>query len=311
MSGVVERRWVSVLDSAAWRRFGKSRFGASVFDSRLYRYVDTARRYAQTAAGARRHPDTFASVDVFCLFLGPVKSGGTLVGALLDAHPRIVMADEADPMRYVAAGFRREQIFQLLARSARRESMKGRVTARRLEPYSLAVPGGSQGVVDRPIVIGDTRAGPTTRLLGDRPELIERLRGMLGDVADRYVQVVRNPFDPISAMVLRSGRTIEDAAADFAAQCRRLAMLRDRIEPDRLLTVRYEAVVRSPVDQLDRVCRFLGLEPDPGHLEACAAIVDTSRPGEHTLVEWSPSAIARVDQLVAEFSFLGGYAYQS
>ena len=310
MSGVVERRWVSLLDSAVWRSLGRSRLGASVLDSRAYRYADTMRRYAQTAVAARRRPETFASVEVLCLFLGPVKSGGSLMGALLDAHPRIVMADEADPMRYVMAGFRREQIFHLLAKSARREVMKGRVTARRLEPYSLAVAGWSQGVVDEPIVMGDTRAGPTTRLLGDRPELIDRLREVLGDVADRYVHVVRNPFDPISAMVLRGKRTIENAVTDFAAQCRRLAVLRERIEPDRLLTVRYEELVRSPGHQIDRVCRFLGVTPPSGYLEACAAIVDPSRPGERTLVDWSPPSIARVERLAVEFPLLEGYAYR-
>jgi hypothetical protein len=308
MSPHLERTWVALLGHGGWRRVGRSPLGRRVTASRTFRLADDTRRFAETSVRRAMNPDAFRSVRTFCLFLGTVKSGGSLLGALLDAHPRAVLADEADVLRYLTSGFEREQIFHILAKNARREASKGRVTARRLEPYALAVPGQWQGRAVRPTVIGDSRAGPTTRRLGDRPELLTHLRDRLGDVEDRYIHVVRNPYDPISAMVRRGRRTLPDAIDDYAGQSRRMATLRARLG-ERLLCVRYEDLVATPADQLGRVCDFLGLAAEPDHLSACADIVDPSRRPERHTVPWTRDTVAMVDRLIHQFDFLDGYAY--
>lgn len=309
MSRHLERRWVDWLDSGGWRSIARSAPGARVLRSRAFRTADTGRRYVESSLRAARQPALFATVRTCCLFIGAVKSGGSLIGSLLDAHPRAVVSDEADPLRYLTAGFRRDQVFHLLAKAAHREAMKGRVTARRLDPYSLAVPGQHQGVVDAPLVVGDSRAGPTTRRLGHRPELIEQWRTLLGEIDDRYIHVVRNPYDPIAAMVRRGRRTFDNAIADYAAQCRRATMLRERLTAQRVLTVRYEDLLATPTAQLRTVCDFLGLDAPDDYLAACAGIVDPSRTGERHTVDWDPAAIAAVELLTADFPFLMGYAY--
>ena len=275
--------------------------------SRAFRAVDIARRRVLTSLNTRRHEADLGSVRTFCVLLGTVKSGGSLLGSMLDAHPNVVLSDEADPMRYVTAGFSRAQLFQLLVKSARREAMKGRVTARRLVPYSLAVPGQWQGRFSEILVIGDSKAGPTTRQMGERPELVEALREVLGTVEDRYVHVIRSPYDPISAMVRRSGRTLDSAVADYAAQCERLLTLRSLIPPDRLLTVAYEDVIANPAAQLGRLCQFLRVKAQAGYLSDCASMVDANRQRERHLVQWTPAALDAVEDLVHRYPFLNRY----
>ena len=112
-----------------------------------------------------------------------MKSGTSLLGAMLDAHPDMIVADEVDALRHAEQGYTREGLFQLLERGARGEAEKGRVTARRLDGgYALAVPGGSQGRSARPLVVGDGRAGPTTQALADDPGRLGRFRQLLDDV---------------------------------------------------------------------------------------------------------------------------------
>jgi len=277
--------------------------------STAFKIADLGRRYASTGLRVLRDRAAFEDVQTLCLFVGHVKSGGTLLGALLDAHPDAVVADEVDVLRYVAAGFRRQQLFHLLADASRRQAANGRVTARRLDPYSLAVPGQHQGDAGPIRVIGDSRAGPTIRRLGDHPALVDDLRRRLGTVRDRYVHVVRHPYDPIAAMRLRSGRTAENAIADYAAQCARLLEFRSRIEPERLLTVRYEDVVATPEPMLERVCAFLGLGTTRTYLEACAAIVDAGCQPERDRVGWTGADRASVEHLVESVPFLQGYAH--
>ena len=47
---------------------------------------------------ARRHRDDFAAVRTFLLFVGHPRSGHSLVGSLLDAHPDVVVSHELDAL---------------------------------------------------------------------------------------------------------------------------------------------------------------------------------------------------------------------
>jgi hypothetical protein len=278
--------------------------------SRAGRWVVGQRRQVLTRREIRRHPGRFDEVETCCLFLGHVKSGGSLLGAMLDAHPATALADEMDVVAQAAAGLDRDQIFTLLLRGARREASNGRVTARRLDPYSLEVPGQWQGRYDRLQVVGDSRAGPTTRTLGDDPARLTTLRTVMGGTRLAFVHVIRNPYEPICAMVRRSGRSLDDAIADHDAQCRRLVELRDRIPPDDLITLRYEEVVRDPRRSLRELLDFLGLEPVGGYLEACAALVSPQPLRERDRVSWTSAQQQRVEESIARYPFLAGYGFE-
>lgn len=254
--------------------------------------------------------DLFADVETFCVLIGHVKSGGTLLGALLDAHRNAVFADETDVLRYLDAGFRRDQVFHLLLRGASREAMNGRVTARRLEPYSFLVPGQWQGRHERIRVIGEARAGPTTRRLGAEPDLLPRLRSRMGEKRLAFVHVVRNPYDPIAAMIVRGKRSFENAANDHAAQCHSLLGLREQVPAGDLLTVRYEDFVTGPAERLREVCAFLGLEPAEDYLSACAGIIDPAFRRDRERTQWSPAQVATVRATIDQVPFLHGYRYE-
>lgn len=310
MTTVLERLWVNWLDSTQWRQFAGRGLGAKVLRSQAYRSVDTARRFAVTAYKAYRQPALFQDVKTFCMFIGQVKSGGTLLGSLLDAHPDVVLADEVDALYYVSAGFKRDQIYHLLLKGAQREALKGRITARRLTPYSLAVPGQWQGRFQKIEVIGDSKAGPSTRRFGQEPALLEQLQRMMVDVDLRLIQVIRNPYDPISAMIIRGGRTFENAVDHYFDYCETLLRLRQQLPDASLLAVRYEDFVHEPERHLTDLCRFLGIEAERDYLNACTGIVKESPEQYRHLIEWSPRWISIVRDRMNPFDFLTGYAYE-
>ena len=198
----------------------KARSRRPILRSRAFRRALVERNRYLAGRAARGEPGLFADVDTFCIFVGHNKSGTSLMGGLLDAHPQIVLADEADALQYVEAGFNRDALFHVLLRSSRTELRKGRVTARRLEPYSYLVPGQSQGSSTHPRVVGDSTSGTSTRRLGSDPRLFDRLDRLGTDV--KLIQVIRNPFDPITAMMIRGGRSFDNSIGHYFAACETL-----------------------------------------------------------------------------------------
>jgi hypothetical protein len=229
---------------------------------------------------------------------------------VLDAHPDTAFADEMDVVAQVDAGLDREQILTLLLRGAQREARSGRVTARRLSPYSLAVPEQWQGGYERLRVLGDSRAGPTTRALGGDVLRLARLGAVMGETRLAFVHVVRNPYESIGAMVRRSGRSVANAVADHREQCHRLAELRDRIPAQDLFTVRYEEFVADPRRHLRELLGFLDLEPSEAYLEACAGLVRPEPVRERALVRWEKRDLADVARVIERFDFLTGYEFE-
>jgi hypothetical protein len=304
------KTWHTVTDSDAFRWFAKRGPGRPIFRSRAYRRLDVVRNHARSSYAVRRDGSRFDQVRTFCFFVGHNKSGTSLLGGLLDAHERVVLSDEVDALRFVQAGFEPRQIFYLLARASSAEARKGRVTSRRLQPYSYLVPGQWQGRSPAPLVCGDSTSGTSTRRLGTDPELLDRLRVLMAGVEVRLIQVIRNPFDPISVMMVRGGRSFGNAIDHYFTACQTLVGLRRRLSPDALHAVRYEDVVADPEGELASVCRFLDVDADPGYLAACASIVRRRPDRSRDMVRWTRPWIGAVERRSAAVDFLEGYSYE-
>lgn len=311
MSNPLEDFWVSWLNSERWRHFAKWGAGAQFFESQAFQKLDMARRFVTTYYKSRQQPELFRNVRTFCMFIGHTKSGSSLLGSLLDAHPDIILADEADALRYVADGFRKEQIFHILLKGSHREAMKGRVTARRLNPYSLAVPNQWQGKYRTLKVIGDSKAGPSVRRLSKEPQLLNKVQKVMQGVDTRVIHVIRNPFDPISVMMVRGKRTFENAVEHYFGYCKTLVALRKELDSSNLIAVRYEAFVRQPEMRLGDICRFLGVEADDEYLRACAGILHKSPEKSREMVTWRPEWINVVQERIEQVDFLAGYCYEN
>ena len=306
----MKRLWHQVTDSSAFRLAVKSKAGRRLTGTGAWRSMDMQRNRILMARSVAADPHLFDEVKTFCLFVGHNKSGTSLLGSLLDAHPRVVMSDEVGALRYIEAGFDRRMLFHRLMKGARSEARKGRVTARRLEPYSYAVPGQWQGRVDRPLVVGDGMAGTTTRMLGRQPDLLDRTREVLGPVELKLIQVIRNPYDPISVMMVRGGRTFRNAIDHYFSACRTLTEIRAALPPETLHEVRYEEFIRDPILGLGRLCRFAGVGADRLYTADCVAILRTEPDRSRSMVEWGEPWVAEVRSRMQEFDFLEGYVYE-
>jgi hypothetical protein len=293
------------------RQFIKKGAGSVIFRSDAYRRLLLARNFVTSYISALRAPYQFTDVRSYCMFVGHNKSGTSMIGAMLDAHPEAIVSDEADALDFVQAGFSRDQIFHILLRRSIKEARKGRVTARRLQPYSYQVPGQWQGRSRTLRVIGDSTAGSSTRAFASDAEILKRLAHVMYGAQIKLIQTVRNPYDPISAMMVRGKRSFENAIETYFSYCETLALVRKEMDATCLFTIRYEDFVRDGKTKLADLCRFLGLEAEPGYLDACTSILEPAPQTSRQWVQWDAAHIEQVAREIKRFDFLQGYHFET
>ncbi|HEX6654648.1 MAG TPA: sulfotransferase [Candidatus Limnocylindria bacterium] len=262
--------------------------------------------------GARREAAMLASVQTYCQFVGHSRSGHSIVGALLDAHPQIAMSDEVDALRDLRLGFTAQELLWLSldvtrdqARRQRRKRGRGGAV------YSYFVPGQWQGRTQQLRVVGDSTAGEALHWLAEDPDLLERLRSLMAPRRLRFILAMRNPFDNIATMMLRTGRTFDVATERYFANWQLLEALRERLDPNELATVRHEDLVISPREELARLCRFLGVDPAQDYLDACASILFPSPSRTRGSVTWTDAQRQRVEREISAFDALRGYSFEA
>ena len=279
---------------------------------RLYKRLRMARRYLLSYSQCLLQPDLCRNVKTYCAFLGHGRSGSTVVSALLDAHRQIILADRVSVIGHLSAGFSRDQVFRVLLTNSDLVASRGRIKGGRDgRTYSYAVPGQWQGRFENLQVIGSRNAGPFTSLIGSDPRLLDLLRQSMAGLSIKFIQVIRNPFDVISTMHLRSGRELSDGIQVYFSRCESVARIEKRIDPSDLFRVRHETFLQRPQFWLGAMCGFLGLEASGDYLDACSGILYKSPSQTRPKVPWTPELIASVHRRIKEFDFLEGYSFET
>lgn len=275
-------------------------------------WVLTPSRWLITYLDAKRFPARYASVNAYCFFVGHGRSGHSIIGALLDAHPDAIVSDELDALRYVQAGFSRHQLFRLSelvaidqARGHRRKD------GRRGKTYSYFVPGGWQGRVRVARVVGDSRAGGSLKRLAANATLLDQLRGVLGDTKLRCIHIIRNPYDNIATMMIRTGRTFDSAFGEYFSRWTALLAVRRRFAPDELMVLRHEDVLADPKGSLTRLCSFVGIEAERVYLDSCASILYRSPSQSRRSVVFTSVQRALIQEHIDSIDELGGYSFDA
>jgi hypothetical protein len=273
-----------------------------------------ARAFPGALYGGLRERRLFDRIETCCLFIGYPRSGHSLVGSLVDAHPEAVLSHELDLLKYAYARFGRDQLCYLSLANSRSFAADGRAWS----GYSYEVQGQWQGRFERIRVIGDKHGESTSIRLKLTPETLSRLERTIG-VPVKLVHVIRNPYDNIATiekhvdkitreLIGHYDTDLEASIAYYFALCDAVVFAREVLGAD-ILDVRHEALVEAPEAELARVCRFLGLEPSEEYLRACARIVFASPRQTRHEARWDARTLDAVARAREKYSFLAGYSF--
>lgn len=271
---------------------------------RLYGWANLGRLYLLSMYKGQRTAPLFRDIETYCMFIGYPRSGHSLVGSLLDAHPEMIISHELSALRYIKTGFGREQLYSLILENSQREAKAGRQET----GYSYVVPGQWQGKFAKLKVIGDKKGSHDNFILSQRPDLLNRLRATV-KVPVKFIHLARNPYDNIAAISVRHEKMLAASIDYYFALCDVVAGVKKQVPTADVFDIRHEAFIDNPKESLKECCRFLGLEAPQDYLDACAGIIFKSASQTRHKVKWTPDSIDKVAEKMKAYPFLEGYSF--
>ena len=296
----------------------------------------------------RLSPRVINGVKSFVLFVCNSRSGHSIIGSLMDAHPHVVIAHEYflfsmfPKLNQIRDQTWKGHLFNELSQQnvedplgRRSESKKG---------YTLEVNNIWQGKFDEYIeVIGDKSGGKTMREYRNNSEEFKRnflkLQQELS-MPIRVIHAVRNPFDVIAAKVnyfhsnvseyvklkhalqtvplsslpkLKvSDEKVMDIIRRVFAEVHAVAeMIEEVFGRENVLEVHNCDLVSYTKGTLSRIFQFIEVDTTEEFLDMCAAKVFKSVSRSRDTIEWSPQLIEMVKTKMKKYEMFNRYSFTS
>jgi hypothetical protein len=295
--GATADRWRGRSDATAFR------YGHLVRHVQLAREsMRTYRRLSRLGCSAQVELKSVQDLERFVLFIGYSRSGHSLVAALLDAHPDIVVSHELHAVKHLKTG----STFSEVARAIQLNSFYFNYYGRGYTGYDYKVAGQHQGHCAKLRVLGDKKANGTCRALLKDPELALWLEQTI-PVPVTFIHVIRNPWDNIASKAHRTGMSLDGAASAYLRNAAAIHALRQRC-PERVIDVYLDELAAAPADSLRHVLARLGVEADERYLSDCASIVFESARETRRNFDWTPELRASVSRELRHLDHLSRFA---
>jgi len=236
----------------------------------------------------------------FLLFVGYPRSGHSIVGACLDAHPNCIISSELDVLKLVMEGATHKRLYQAIFNNSVTSSSK-----RMSDQYNFTIPG--QGKYTELEVIGDKKGGRTAWVLRDHPQMLEHLANIVAPDELVLMHVVRNPFDNIARMSLRDEKPLRISAEEYFRRCEAISWL--KTVPPVMLEMAQEELLEQPEVELRKLCEGLGIAEDEDWLRLCADIIWIEPHRSRFDVRWTHGVYDYVRHRMEGYPWLGGYRY--
>ena len=273
-------------------------------------------------------------VEKFVFFVGYPRSGHSIIGSVMDAHPDIVIAHEyflfsgcASQLRVGASIFENKtQLFNELYKNSYLSSKCGlRSEDNARKGYSLDVGTQWRGTFRQLRVIGDKSGGKTSNVMKSRTrnKCLEQLVDGL-NLQIIAVHVVRNPYDMIATRMLYQLPTVK--ASDH---------LHRRVKPDydmqmsstnnlfsealavttvskkvTVVEIHIEDYIKDPRSCVLEICNALEVPCPQDYVEECYQKAYRNVSRSRDVIEWEPAILHRIQERMKEFPFFHGYTFE-
>ena len=265
----------------------------------IQQLLNLARQKVRTKA-----PD-FNKIEIYSMFIGYPRSGHSIVGSMLDAHDKMIIAHELNALKFIEAGCNYKELYWLLLYNSQQFARFGRNWG----DYQYEVPGQWQGRFSELKVIGDKKGGTSSMLIGREPDILLQLEKIVPHPI-RFIHVVRNPYDNIATLACKDTHDLNSAVRLYFQLCHVNEKISGHAGPANVLTLRHEDIIAAPEEELKRICSFLNLPVELDWLTACAGIVADSPSRTRQKINWTQKIREMINSHIDSFGFLNGYCFE-
>ena len=279
--------------------------------------------------------DVIDGVEKFVFFVGYSRSGHSIIGSMMDAHPDMVIAHEFmlfkkwqnQPMLKS-----KENLFNALYRDSLLDATEGmRTVEKDMKGYTLQMEQSWQGRFRKLKVIGDKSGGMVAKLYAKNPNDAHRTYLEISDTVKipiRVLHVVRNPYDIIATQLLFNASGVLghkfEATVDhpynntaglilkMQGLVRRASSVMTMLNDWNLdvLEIHSADHIKDPKGTMQQICDFLEVECPGDYLQQCYDKTFKTLSQSRELVVWSQDTLKMVEEGTRKFPFFLRYSFE-
>lgn len=273
-------------------------------------------------------------VEKFVVFASYSRSGSSIIGSMLDAHPNVIIAHEFYLFTKLKdnpdAFSNKWQLFNELYMNSYWSSIDGlRTTKADSKGYTLDVPGLYQGQLNGTLkMIGDKTGADTANYFDSRPWMFappyyKELTNIVG-IPIYVIHVVRNPYDLIATSSTYLGDKRLEASEtnklhdpvrvklQTRTVFRRAAAIQRIKSLDfPVLDMHLVDLVTKPKEAMQSLCDFLEIDCSETYLQRCRNKVFGSLSKTRKRVWWPRGLKEQVEEERKKYSFFSRYSFSA
>ncbi|MGM0613277.1 MAG: sulfotransferase family protein [Bacteroidota bacterium] len=248
----------------------------------------------------------------FVLFLGYPRSGHTLLGSMLNAHPDVLIAHEYHALQKQRKHKTAASLYSHLFAQNKWFSSRGF----RWTGYSYSIPTGWQNNIRELKVIGDKRGGASSRILYKEPERLDHLQQLV-KIPLKLIIVHRNPFDNIATRArggnyYRRKPSTDHINKEITRHFRDVETI-DKIKKQQkydYIELTHEDFIQNPENNMTKICGFLNITADKDFIRVCKEATHSSGSKSRNKISWTNSQIQQINQQISRYDFLKDYTFE-
>lgn len=244
-------------------------------------------------------------LKTYCMFVGYPRSGHSLIGSILDAHPNMIISHELNALKYIEHGFGKYQVYYSILRNSKNFNKINR----KHTGYNYFVNNGWHAKFSKLLIIGDKMGGGSSHLIEEKPWLMEKLFKINKNINLKLIHVIRNPYDNITTISKRENISLEEAIDWYFFLVDVVQNIKTKKDKYNIIDVKHEHFIKNPQEELKRLCIFLSVEPYSDYLNDCGKLVWKTPHQTRSQANWTPELIQTVKSKITNIDFLKDYSY--
>ena len=254
----------------------------------------------------------FDTLKYFCVFIGYPRSGHSLVGSIIDAHPNACITHEMDVVAKYNQFKNNENLFNEMIAMSKQQAISGRQSY----GYQYAYIDLFQGESNEISIIGDKKGSGTTQLLIKNENALTQLEQFVR-LPLKIIHVTRNPFDIITTKAsYKNGQIVPIDSQGILKSIEIIKeeaimnqKLIDSLKYD-IFSFSHEKIISNTNEVLLKLFNFLELKIDSTFIDKIRSKIYTKSNNSRNKYNWSSAEINLVRNQILQLPIFSEYTYE-